>query len=253
MKIIKINYLTYYFLVLYFLCGYIKLGLIVFLIIIVHEFGHVCAAKINKYKIKEVTIYPFGGITKVESDINSDIKKDLFLSINGIFFQILLFFLFYKLFNVHFISQNTYKTFFDYNNYILLFNLLPIIPLDGSKISEIFLTYFFSYKSSLKFNIFLSIITLFLFLFYNFYYSINNFMIIFFLFFKIIEYKKSINEYFNKFLLERYLNNYNFKHLKNCKTVDLTKLKKNTQFYFFKKYCWVSEKNILKNYFYKND
>ena len=55
--------------------------------------------------------------------------------------------------------------FYEYNLYILLFNLLPIFPLDGSKIFNLFLNQLFSFKKSHIYSIILSIIMLSFFLF----------------------------------------------------------------------------------------
>lgn len=245
MKLIKINYLTYYFLIIFFLCGLIKNGIIVFLIVFVHEMGHVVASKINKYKIINVTIYPFGGITKLEKDINSPLKKDFFLAVNGILFQIILFIIFYKINDIGLISNKTFNIFNVYNNLIMIFNLLPIEPLDGSKISEIIFSKFFSYKKCLYLNLFLSIITFILFFVYTYTYSLNNYMIICFLIFKILEQKKNINLLYNKFLMERYLKNYEFKKIKNEKNLNISVLQKNIYHYFWDKNTWLNEKKVI--------
>ena len=64
---IKVNYLTLYFLLILFLCGYIKNALIIFGIVIFHELGHILISIILGYKIKSVELFPFGGITKIDN------------------------------------------------------------------------------------------------------------------------------------------------------------------------------------------
>ena len=91
MKIIKVNFLTIYFLLLLFLCGYVRVGLIIFFIVLIHELGHVFFIKLFKYKIESITIYPFGGITKIYKDINTPIKKELLIASGGIILQLILF------------------------------------------------------------------------------------------------------------------------------------------------------------------
>lgn len=245
MKIIKINYLTYYFLIVFFLCGLIKNGIIIFVIVFIHELGHFVAAYFNKYKVISITIYPFGGITKLEKDINSPLIKDLFLAVNGVVFQIILFFV-YRIFYINgLISLKTFNLFNMYNNLIMIFNLLPIHPLDGANISEIILNKFCSYKKSLQINFFISIIFIIVFIFYNAYYSLNNLLIISFLIVKLIEYKKSIKHLVNKFFLERIFNNYSFEKIKHEKTINLNHLKKNVYYYFWNNDAWQSEKKLL--------
>ena len=59
-----------------------------------------------------------------------------------------------------------------YNQSIILFNILPIHPLDGSKIINLLLSTIIPYKKTLKINIFISIITI-LILFITNYYEFN--------------------------------------------------------------------------------
>ena len=100
--------------------------MIIFAIVLFHELGHVFIAKVLGYKILDIEIFPFGGITKVDKHLNDNIYKDLLLASFGIIFQ-----LFIHFFCIYF---DYLGIFYKYNMSIMLFNLLPIIPLDGSKI-----------------------------------------------------------------------------------------------------------------------
>lgn len=232
------------------MCGLIKPGIIIFIIVIFHELGHALAAKINKYEILNISIYPFGGITKLSSDINSPIIKDLFLAINGVVFQIILFFIFKNLNSLSIITDKTFNIFKEYNTLIMLFNLLPIEPLDGAKILEIILSYFLPFKKTLNIKLIISVLFLIIFVICNLSYSINNYMIICFLIYKLIEYKKNTKYLYNKFLMERYVNNYEFKKIKNEKNIDLKCMKKNVFYYFWNKNTWINEKKAIKKSFY---
>lgn len=253
MKIFKINIITYYLLAIYFTCGYIKIGLIIFLIIIVHELGHITAAKILKFEIIKCDIYPFGGVTKLKKDINTSLIKEFFLSISGVLGQIILYIIIKEIFLNSYISIKDYNIFLKYNQTIIFFNLLPIIPLDGSYISEIFLNKFISYKKSLYINVIISVIFLNFLIYYMYTQNTFNYMIASFLIYKIYENLKNHKKIFNKFLLERHLYNYDFRYLNKSKKINLKILKKNTQTYFYKNKCWVSEKSILKNFFTKTN
>ena len=46
-------------------------------LIIIHEFGHVITATIYKYRIKKITIYPYGGITEFDTLVNTKIESDV--------------------------------------------------------------------------------------------------------------------------------------------------------------------------------
>ena len=62
----QINYFTYFYFFLAFLCGYFKNSCFIFLIVIIHELGHILTIKLFKYQIISITLYPFGGITKID-------------------------------------------------------------------------------------------------------------------------------------------------------------------------------------------
>ena len=85
----KIHFhLTYLFIALSFiLTGYFPNLLILTSIIIIHEIGHYITAKITGLNPIKITIYPYGGITKLNHLINTSTNKELIVAISGIIFQ----------------------------------------------------------------------------------------------------------------------------------------------------------------------
>ncbi|MBR5370425.1 MAG: hypothetical protein IK137_03895 [Bacilli bacterium] len=137
-------------------------------------------------------------------DLNISIKKELLILINGPIFQHIAYLLLLVLIPTKKDLINTYH----YS--ILMFNLLPIYPLDGGKLVKLFLNKIISYKSSLKLIIYLSyLVTILLLLISK--KSINTYIMISFLLILITKEKNKIDYIYNKYLLERYLNNYSFK------------------------------------------
>ena len=244
MKIIRLDYTSIYLLFILFLCGYIRIGLIISLIILVHELGHVLVCTLFKYKVISVTLYPFGGITKVEKDINTETNKEIVLALAGIFMQILLT-LIVKLINIH-----DYDIFLKYNLSIMLFNLLPIIPLDGSVVLKSILNKFFSFKTSYKLYIIISIISIILYTLFNYKYSLNNYLILGVFLYKMYKQVKEYKYIYNKFLLERYLKKYKFKYI-STKKGNLDILKIDTYQYFKERGKIVSEAKKLQERFDK--
>ena len=246
MKIIKINFVTIYFLLILFLCGYLKIGLIIFLIVIIHELGHVFFALLFHYKILNITIYPFGGITKINKDLNTPIYKELLIASGGVIFQLILFLI------INYLPLSMYfkSNFIKYNISILFFNLLPIIPLDGSVILNSFLNMIFSYKKSYYIYFIISVIGIFLYLFTNIWFSLNNYLIISLFVIKTIYAWKNYKFLLNRFLLERYINKYEYKFI-NTKEGNLDILKIDTYQYFKENGKIVSEMTKLKERFDK--
>lgn len=64
------------------------INLIIFTsLIIIHELGHVIMAIIMRYKVNKIIIYPYGGITNIDTRINTKIENDLLVAISGIIMQ----------------------------------------------------------------------------------------------------------------------------------------------------------------------
>ncbi len=244
----KINSYTYLFIILCLICGFIKNISIIFFICLFHELGHIFFIKMFKYGVISVEILPFGGFTTIDKPLNSSINKDLVIALGGFLFQIILFIILILLKN--YFNPITYKLFFNYNLILLLFNLIPIIPLDGSKVVNLLLEKIFSYHFSYHLNIYLSLIFLMIFLFINYIYHLDNYFIITFLFYKIILAWKNYKYYSKRFLLERYLYDLDYNKIDNH-TKSLKDLKKNTLHFFKEDKHYVKEKTKLKQYFHE--
>ena len=245
---IKINYYTYYFLILCFFCGLIKNVLILFMIVILHEIGHVITTLLCKYKIEKVEIFPFGGITTINKLINSSIIKDILIAISGVLFQYTTVLL---ITNIYDFMPNTLELINYYNKTILVFNLLPIIPLDGSKILEALFNKLFSYKLSYYLTVFISIIGIILFINYNVVYSLNNYLIVGVLIFNTFKYFKEFKYTFNKFLLERIMYDLPYKRIEN-NTKNIKELKKERLHYFKINNKYINEKEKIAKKFDKD-
>ena len=248
---IYIDYFTYITLFISLITGMFKSISIIFLIIIIHELGHIFFLKIYGYKINRIELYPFGGITKIEKNINTPINEEILISVGGILFQLCLAFLFLILFDAGLVGFTTYQTFKKYNLTIMIFNALPIHPLDGSILLKCLFEKFFSYKKSFYLSAVVSILFLGLFATYNYIFSINNYVIIAFLLFKILTSVKDFKYLRTKFLLERYMYELPYKSVANEKTSNIDVLKKETLHFFQKNNRYVHERDILSKLFDK--
>ena len=225
MKIIwnKIEFHYTYILIAlgYILTGYFANLIIFTSIILFHELGHYIVAKINNLNPQKITIYPFGGITKLDHLINTNIYKELEVAISGIIFQSIYFILITILYKNNVIREYIYNIYSNYHYNILIFNILPIHPLDGSKIINLILSKFIPYKLTHKLTILISFITIIILLITNYYnFNYTTILIITVIINNIIKYKQNINYLFNKFLLERYLYKITPKKTKKINKID---------------------------------
>jgi len=244
---LKINFLTYYFFILCFMCGYIKNVLIIFMIIVIHEFGHVITIILLKYDIESINIYPFGGITKINKPINSKIIHDILIAVSGVLFQYIIVNII-CIFNIF--EYQTVYIIKSYNIILIVFNLFPIVPLDGSKLFESILNMFFSYKKSFHITFIISVLSIILFINYNMINSLNNYLIIALLIFYTYRYYIDFKYIFNKFLLERVLYKFSYKKIKN-NTKNIDDLRREYKHYFKGKNKYVSEEEKIKDKFGK--
>ena len=249
-KKIKINNYTYFFIILCALCGYLKNITIILSICIFHELGHIIFIKIFNYEINSVEILPFGGYTEINKKINTSINKDLVIASGGIIAQIILFICIYFL--KSYFHPLTYHLIVNYNFILMVFNLIPIIPLDGSKIMNLLLEKFLSYHLSYYLNIIISIISLIIFSIINYIYKIDNYLIITFLIYKIIMAYKNYRYFENRFLIERYLEDFSYHKIDNH-TKNIKDLKKNVLHFFKENNHYIKENKKIENLLYKRE
>ena len=231
---IRIHPITYLFTLILFLMGYFNNYIIFMTIIIIHELGHILASIFLKWKIKEIIILPLGCLIKFNDLINKPLKEEFIISIMGIIFQLLF----------------TYKINPLYNNIIILFNLLPIYPLDGSKILNILLNKISNFKTSYIMTFHLSyIIIILLLIFLIIKKDLISIIILIPLIKNIYQYYQNRYNYINKFYLERYLYKLKFKKIKIIKNIN--KMKKDYRHLFNINNKYIKEEDFLRNMFDK--
>ena len=207
-NICKIHPLTYITALIFIGFGFFKIYLIFMFVLIIHELGHIIFALIFKWHIKQIVILPLGFLLKFEDNLNKPLIEEFLIAIMGVVFQSI-FVLIYHNNNILICS-----------NIILFFNLLPIYPLDGSKIINVFLNKISTFKKSYNFSLWISFVIIIIFVSI----SIINLKFILFislipLLINIIDLIISKKQIFMKFLLERYLYHFSFKKYKYINNV----------------------------------
>ncbi len=212
---IEIHNITYITMLISFLSGYFQYIYILLLIIFVHEFGHYFISSLVGIKTNKIVIYPFGGLTIYDTNLNLNTNKELISLFGGIFFQILFYFFIVLLYNNEFITSNVFNIVKKINFLLISFNFLPILPLDGGRFLNIILDKFLSYKLSNKITIIISIIFILIFILNK--RTILSLLLFLFLIKEIIIEIKNLDNKFIMFLFERYKNDYKFKKIKRVK------------------------------------
>ncbi|MGR6763857.1 M50 family metallopeptidase [Paenibacillus sp. T2-29] len=138
-----------------------------FTLVFIHELGHATAASLLGARLLSIQMLPFGGVAVIEDQGKLNAWKEIVIALagplqNGIMIIILLW-----LRNVSGLEHDYVNYIIQGNAVIALFNLLPILPLDGGKILQSLISLFFSYHRTLVWTFRASIITSLLFCLYG--------------------------------------------------------------------------------------
>ncbi len=203
----KIHPTTWLVIAITVLTAHFQEMLMLLTIIIVHELGHAVGAAYFKWRIKSITILPFGGMVETEEYGNRTLREDLIVTILGPLQHLWLFLIAFLLYSIGIMEQSTFSTFVYVNGAVCLFNLLPIWPLDGGKLLFLLLSLRYSFLHSHRLILQSSFITGSLFmlcwlLFAPF--SLNVVIIFAFILFSVTMEWKQRHYVFMRFLLERH-------------------------------------------------
>lgn len=251
----KIKLSPFFLLIIFIslISGLFKDVITLFMIIIIHELGHIILSYLFKWNIKSVEIGVFGGFITYDDVIDKPFIEEIIISLGGFLMQGLIFLVTYILSKNGLFSIKEASLINRYNLSIFLFNIIPVYPLDGSKILLVILNMFIPYKKSLKISCFISILLIFLIflLLISLDVKVNSSYIIIGLFIigKVISLIKDIPYLFNKLLFERYLYKpVNFK-ITYVNGLNLSMFKRRRKHYFIKDGHFIPEMKILKERF----
>lgn len=133
-----------------FLACYLKIshyiGFLLFSLL--HEIGHYLVAYYFQFDIEYMMILPFGAFLSLKDFGKHPVIEEMIMLLCGPLVNLFFIILFY------FLHQRYFMTI---NMFICLFNLLPIYPLDGSKICHLILSFFLNYQLCFQIQLKLSL------------------------------------------------------------------------------------------------
>ena len=149
---IKIDFSFYIAVLLALFSRQIDIYLTYLIAILIHECGHLVMATIFKWQVEEFKLSAIGGFLRFKNDLARPIYQSLIVALGGVIFNLI--------FGVLLIILSGPSSLIYTQFAIAVFNLLPISPLDGSRILQAFLRRFFNYKTVLNIAKYLNIIFL---------------------------------------------------------------------------------------------
>lgn len=231
-------------LILSLLTGHFQQILLFTFLIFVHELGHFLTAFCLRWKVVAIRIYPYGGCSEFQQELNVCLWQEWLVLLMGPLAQLFVVFL------LSFVmSPSEYSLCLHYSNWLLFFNLLPIYPLDGGKLLLLMNQHFFSFYSSYRFIFSLSYFLVFTALLSFFFFSFNLilFLSLFLLMIKLCQEIERFPVYYQKFLFERYLTSFPFRKHKQISS--LRQMKRDTYHYFLQNGTIISEFEYLNRLF----
>lgn len=146
---IKINFFVPIILIYFSIIDFFYESIIILITVLIHEISHIFMCFKFKIKIKEIEIFPFGGVIRLESFLIDKPKEEMLISIIGPLTNIIIFLIFYCL---SFIYKSNYIIYFitKINLFMGVFNSLPLLPLDGGKVIRAILSKFYGIKNGTR-------------------------------------------------------------------------------------------------------
>ncbi len=187
---IQIHPFTYLYIFMLVYYNDLNSYIIVMILVILHEMCHLAMAFYFKFEISKIIVYPIGTCGIIDDLLYKSIKKDLIIILAGPLFHIFLDIILFIL------NLNNIRM---YNKIILLFNLLPIYPLDGAKLIMLMLQAIGDLKKAMYFTLKISLLSLSVLSIY--YLQINTFFIIIFLIYNQFIFYRFIRLYIYRYII----------------------------------------------------
>jgi len=143
---IKLNVFFILFLFASYFAGWLRQSLLLFASVLLHEAGHVLAAKCLGMRVYEVELLPYGGVARMEELSKYGGFAEAAVSAAGPAVSLVLAMVCFLL--------RVYSELFEfactYNLVICLFNLIPVIPMDGGRIARNVMVFFMGYRQATR-------------------------------------------------------------------------------------------------------
>lgn len=162
---IKLNVFFILFLFVSYFVGWLQHSLILFASVLLHEFGHILTARKLKIEVYEVELLPYGGVARMEELSKFGGAVEAAVAAAGPATSLALAFICYLFRDLSGLIDMGFK----YNLIICVFNLVPIIPLDGGKLARNLLIFFIGYRQATRILVLMGRVAAFALLGFNIY------------------------------------------------------------------------------------
>lgn len=130
---------------------FIELAML-FFIVLWHELGHLLAALRFGWTVREVKLLPFGGVVEVEEAGTLPVREEIWVALAGPMQNAILSSACWLLGLAGFVDSGWADAFIRANLLIGAFNLLPVLPLDGGRMLQAWISLHAPYHRTLMWS-----------------------------------------------------------------------------------------------------
>ncbi|EMT52792.1 stage IV sporulation protein FB [Brevibacillus borstelensis AK1] len=145
---IRIHLLFWFVIGLSVVMGLFTEVLSLFIIVCIHEMGHVAVARELGWRVTEVQLLPFGGVATMEEAYATDPLDEIVVALAGPFLNVVMMAFSWGCWTLGLWTEEWARFFLTSNLIIAGFNLLPIWPLDGGRILQALLCWYLPYRKA---------------------------------------------------------------------------------------------------------
>ncbi|SEN34491.1 site-2 protease family protein [Lihuaxuella thermophila] len=133
-----------------------------FVLIVIHELGHVTAAWSFGWRIHSMELLPFGGVAKMDEWGTVPAREEIIVALAGPFQHVYIVLMSFMFEQAGWWTEEWTEYFIRGNLMIACFNLLPVYPLDGGRVLQAVLSYFLPYRRVIAWTLWFSLLFSFL-------------------------------------------------------------------------------------------
>ncbi|WP_274362626.1 site-2 protease family protein [Paenibacillus thermotolerans] len=119
-------------------------------IVFIHELGHVAAAKHFGWRFREIQLTPFGGVAVVDDAGSIPAREEAIVAACGPAMNLIMIGFAYAMQLSGLWTEAWVSYWIHANGLLMLFNLLPVLPLDGGKLLQAGLSLLLPYHFTMK-------------------------------------------------------------------------------------------------------
>jgi stage IV sporulation protein FB len=149
---IRIHFLFWIALLWAVLTGHFIEIITLFVLVVIHELGHLTAAWSFGWRITALELLPFGGVARTDEWGTVPAREEMVVALAGPFHNVMMVLVGFLFYLCGWWTEEWTAYFVKGNAMLAGFNLLPIYPLDGGRVLQALFSYILPYRRCLDWS-----------------------------------------------------------------------------------------------------